>query len=134
MHLLNKRIFLVEDNVANVVIEQMLLERQGAKTAMERWGLDTIKRLRKFMPVDLIILDLMFPDNITGYDIFNDIRAHSEFDGIPIVAVSASDPSVSIPRTKEHGFNGFISKPVNFDLFPQQIGEILDGERVWFKG
>jgi CheY-like chemotaxis protein len=133
MILLGKRVFIVEDNIANRAIEQLLLEQHGAKTAIERWGTDTVERLRAFMPTDVILLDLMFPDNITGYDIFDDIRAHTEFDHIPIVAVSASDPNSAIPLTKSRGFAGFISKPINMNLFTQQIFSIINQESVWYR-
>lgn len=126
-----KKIFLVEDNAGNRAIEEILLEKHGAKTAMERWGRDTIPRLRAAMPVDIILLDLMFPNNITGFDVFKDIRSHPEFDHIPIVAVSASDPSSAIPKTKEYGFAGFISKPIHMDNFPKQVLQILEGQPVW---
>jgi CheY-like chemotaxis protein len=128
----NKRIFIIEDNVTNLVITQMLLETHGARTAVERWGQDMVERMRRFAPIDLIILDLMFPGGITGYDIFDAIRQHNEFDKIPVVAVSASDPSFAIPKTQEKGFDGFIGKPIDFNLFPHQILKILEGEKVWF--
>ncbi|MCC6974929.1 MAG: response regulator [Anaerolineae bacterium] len=134
MKLKNKRIFMLEDNVANRAITQMLLEQHGAQVAFERWGTDTVKRLHDFMPVDLIILDLMLPNQITGYEVFTKIRQQHEFDGIPIIALSASNPSEAIPLTRQYGFNGFISKPVDYDLFPRQIADILSGETIWHQG
>jgi len=127
----DKRVFMVEDNLANKAIQTMLLERQGAKIGIERWGQNTMEHLRAFMPVDIIILDLMLPNNITGYDIFQDIRSNKEFDDIPLVAVSASNPSEAIPRARESGFSGFISKPVDFDRFPEQIAALIEGESIW---
>jgi CheY-like chemotaxis protein len=131
MLLSGKRIFIVEDNLANRAIEQLLLEQAGAKVAFERWGTETISKLKLCMPVDIILLDLMFPNKITGYSVFNDIRACPEFQHIPIVAVSASDPSSAIPRARTHGFNGFISKPVDFDRFAKQVAEIIEGQSIW---
>jgi len=133
MILQHKRIFIVEDNVANRAIQQLILEQHGAKTAIERWGVETVERLMAFRPVDVILLDLMFPNGITGYDIFDDIREHSEFAHIPIVAISASDPNDSIPKTKAHGFAGFIAKPINVVLFPQQILQVINKEPVWYR-
>lgn len=130
----NKRVFLVEDNLANRAIMQILLEQNGARTSFERWGKDTVSKLRKFMPVDIILLDLMFPDGVTGYDVFDEIRAHPEFDHIPIVAVSASDPGSAIPKTKRKGFSGFITKPVDYDRFPDHIVSIMNNEPIWDAG
>lgn len=131
MLLQNKRIFIVEDNLANRAIEQILLEQEGARTAFERWGTHTIEKLRQFAPVDIILLDLMFPNDVTGYDIFDEIRKYEEFRHIPIVAVSASDPASAIPKTRAYGFDGYISKPVIFDLFPRQIADLMVGQPVW---
>jgi CheY-like chemotaxis protein len=131
MKLEGKRIFIVEDNLANRAIEQMLLEQDGAKIAFERWGKETVRKLRQFMPVDVILLDLMFPGGITGFDVFKDIRTYPEFRHIPIIAVSASDPSAAMSQTRAAGFNGFISKPVDFDLFAHQIADVIKGQAVW---
>lgn len=125
MFLLKKRIFIIEDNIVNRAIAQLLLEQQGAKTAIDRWGIDTVTRLHNFMPVDIILMDLMFPNGITGYDIFDQIRSYPEFDHIPIVAVSASDPAEAIQRTKAHGFDGFISKPLSPTSFARQIADMI---------
>lgn len=132
MQLSGKRIFMVEDNLANKAIQTMLLEQKGARIGIERWGgSDTVRKLKKFMPVDVIVLDLMFPNEVTGYDVFSEIRTHDEFKHIPIVAVSASNPSEAIAKTRSYGFAGFISKPVDFDKFPEQIAEIINGNSIW---
>jgi CheY-like chemotaxis protein len=115
----------------NQTITQMLLTTSGAIVSYDRWGLDAIKRMEAFAPIDLVLLDLMFPDNITGYEIFERIRDLEKFENIPIVAVSASDPSDAIPRTQAKGFAGFIRKPIDFVKFPEQIQKILGGEPVW---
>ena len=127
----DKRIFLVEDNLGNRAIMQMILEQQGAKVAFERWGTETVSRLKSFEPVDLILLDLMFPNNITGYDVFESIRENREYHHVPIVAVSASEPAISIPKTQSLGFAGFIPKPIDIDKFPKQVAAILRNEPVW---
>jgi CheY-like chemotaxis protein len=127
----NKRIFMVEDKVENRSIMQLLLEQQGAKVAFERWGRDTVERLQAFAPVDLILLDLMLPNNVTGYDIFDRIKAVPEFSDIPIVAVSAMDAAVAIPRVREKGFAGFIAKPIEFDGFAYQIAQAINRKPIW---
>jgi CheY-like chemotaxis protein len=134
MLLANKRVFVVEDNLENRVLMTMMLEQQGARTQFERWGRDALPRLKAFMPVDIILLDLMLPHGVTGFDIFDEIRAHSEFAGIPVVAVSAQDASLAIPKTMEKGFSGFIAKPVDYDLFPKQVAQIIAREPVWYSG
>jgi CheY-like chemotaxis protein len=134
MLLNNKRIFFVEDNLENRVLMTMMLERHGAQTQFERWGRETVQRLQDFMPVDIILLDLMLPHGVSGYDIFDAIRSHPEFAEIPIVAVSAQDSSMAIPKTIAKGFSGFIAKPLDLDLFPKQVAQIITRQPVWFSG
>lgn len=131
MLLKGKRIFLTEDNLTNRSVIQLLLERDGAIFAFERWGTETTERLQKFAPVDIILLDLMLPNNVTGLDLFDQIRALPAFEHVPIVAVSAKDPSIAIPEVQAKGFNGFIAKPINRLRFTQQIASIIAGEQIW---
>jgi two-component system, cell cycle response regulator DivK len=133
MSLRGKRIFYVEDDVMNKSVAQLILEQAGVIFGFERWGRETaITRLKAFLPVDLILLDLVLPGRTTGYDVFDAIRAESELAHIPIAAVSASDAEVEIPGVRAKGFAGFISKPINLRLFPQQIAELIQGGHVWY--
>lgn len=134
MHLRGKRIFVVEDNVDNRVIYQLLFTREGAAVEFERWGPDAVSQLKRFRPVDLIVLDLMLARGASGYDIFTDIRALDEFADVPIIAVSSADPSEAIYRTQQLGFSGYIAKPIDHRLFPEQLQRIIEGERVWHEG
>lgn len=130
-----KRIFYIEDDVQNRGIVQVILEQSGAEMAFERWGRgDTVPRIKKFMPVDLILLDLMFPNGVTGYDVFAHIREDPSLNEIPIIAVSAADPTIEIPRAQEVGFAGFIAKPVSIQSFPAYLNRVLSGEPVWISG
>jgi CheY-like chemotaxis protein len=134
MLLNQKRIFVVEDNVQNKTIIQLLLEMQGAKVGIDRFGTDTINRLLNFMPVDAILLDLMLPNNVTGYEVFKRIRAVDKLQNIPIIAVSAAEPGEAIPKAKNLGFAGFISKPIEFENFAIHIAQIIRGEAIWQSG
>jgi CheY-like chemotaxis protein len=135
MLLKHKRIFLVEDNQSNATIIQMLLEQEGARVLRGRWGgPDTIQLFKKALPIDLIVMDLMLPNGITGYDVYDDLVRCGDADGIPVVAVSAGEPAIAIPKTRDKGFSGFIAKPVDFTHFPNQIADILMGTPVWSTG
>lgn len=131
MLLKGKRIFLVEDNLSNKAIMQMLLEQDGAKVSFDRWGAEALEKLLAALPLDAILLDLMLPGQVSGFDIFQKLRRIDSFQGIPIVAVSAADASVVIPRAQELGFSGFISKPIDFVRFTKQVKAIVDGQTLW---
>ncbi|MCI0713218.1 MAG: response regulator [Chloroflexi bacterium] len=134
MDLTGKRIFIVEDDTRNRVIYQIMMVRHGAQVHFDKWGRNTVEKIKEFGKVDLIILDLMITGGTSGFTIFKEIRREHEFDYIPIVAVSAADPSTAIPRAQEMGFTGYISKPIDDDLFPEQLWRIMNGEQVWYVG
>jgi len=134
MILKGKHIFIVEDNLANRVVFQMSLLVEGAKVDFERWGDNTIAQLRSRPHIDLIILDLMLAGGLSGYDIFTEIRTHNEFDHIPIVAVSAAETTVAIPKAQALGFSGFIAKPIDESLFPRQLARIINQDKIWYEG
>jgi two-component system, cell cycle response regulator DivK len=129
-----RRIFIVEDNAQNRIVFRMALTRHGASVDFERWGRDAIHRLKEVAQIDLIILDLMLPLGVSGFDVFDQIRACDQFATVPIVAVSAMDPAIALPLVRSKGFSGFIAKPIDTSLFPQQIARILNGENIWHVG
>lgn len=132
--LIDKRIFLVEDNIANLAVTKTSLEQYRIIVGYERWGQNTIKTLMQFGHTDMILLDLMFPNGVTGYDVFDAIRSVPEYASTPIIAVSASDPNEAIPRTRAMGFAGFIAKPIRYNRFPNQLSDILESKPVWDYG
>jgi CheY-like chemotaxis protein len=134
MLLKNKHIFIVEDNVQNRVVFQVTLVKHGAVVDFERWGENAVACLERLRRIDLIILDLSLAKQVSGFDIFNEIRAHPEYADIPIIAVSAMDPAIAIPEARLRGFSGFIAKPIDVHLFPSQIARVIEGEQIWFVG
>ena len=134
MSLKGKRVFIVEDNSMNRVVYQVVLRKQGVVLEFDRWGRDSIERLQRFGEVDLIILDLMLPNGDSGDQIFEKIRTLPEYAEVPIIAISASEPSIAIPTCQQLGFSGFIAKPIDDLLLPKQIKQLLQGESVWHAG
>ncbi len=128
-----KRIFIIEDNSMNRVVYKMALLLSGASLQFDHRGDGAIAHLQTWKP-DLIILDLMLPRGNSGFNIFEEIRQISEFRSTPIVAISASDPSVALIKCREMGFTGFIAKPIEEDLLPDQIERLIKGEHVWYVG
>lgn len=133
-YLRGKRIFVVEDNLENRMILRIALAYAGAQTEFASSALNVVPRLREFTPVDVVLLDLMLPYGLSGYTVYEQIRATPEFAHVPIIACSAADPNDAVPRCKALGFNGFIPKPVDTDLLPDQIARVLSHKPIWATG
>jgi CheY-like chemotaxis protein len=128
-----KRVFVVEDNLENRIITRLALVKTGVALEFDMWGRDTPKNLAKFAPIDLIIMDLMLPGGVTGYQIFDELHQNPAYKPVPVVAVSASDAG-AIVKCRERGFAGYIAKPIDDELFPEQIARLIRGEQVWYAG
>jgi len=128
-----KRVFCFEDDAKNRSVVETILQAAGATIRFDTWGFIEISlpKIRTFQP-DVILLDLMLMGRVSGYDIYEILRTKPNFDTIPIVAVSASDPALEIPKARKMGFAGFIGKPIDIHLFPNQIAAIIRGETVWY--
>lgn len=131
LELQDKHIFIVEDNAANAGIMMTTLQIAGASTHFDRWGRSTVRRIKSYEHVDLILMDLMLPNGLTGYDVYDELQKDPELAKIPVVVVSASDANVEMNKAREKGFTSYICKPINFGTFPKMISAILDGQEIW---
>ncbi len=132
MLLQGKHIYVVEDDPMNLAVIRTILKRAGAIVPFDHWGDTTLSRMLDYpFNIDMILLDIMLPHNVSGYDIFEIIRAESSLKDIPIVAVTASDPDVEMNKARQMGFDSYITKPLDRLKFAKTIAAILDGAEVW---
>jgi CheY-like chemotaxis protein len=131
MLLQGKRIFVVEDDPSNLAIITTILRRYGASVPFETWGSGTVEKLRSILPIDLILLDLALPRGVSGYDVYDEIQLVPELKPIPVVLVTAADPTIEMVKARDKGINGFISKPLSYATFGKAIAAILEGEEIW---
>ncbi len=129
--LAGKRVFIVEDDPINLAVVSSLLREHGALIRFDRWGASTLANMDNFHDVDIILMDLMLPSQITGYDVFDRIKKVETLAKVPIVIVSASDPDIEMRKAKEKGFDGYICKPIRRSTFVRSLVKILDGHAVW---
>jgi CheY-like chemotaxis protein len=131
MILTGKRVFIIEDDAGNLAVMQTILTLEGATVVFERWARNTCERLLTTLPIDVILLDLMLPNGINGYEVFDMFRAIPELATIPVVIVTAADPDHEMKVAREKGMNGFISKPIGSATFAQNIASVIAGKQVW---
>jgi DNA-binding NarL/FixJ family response regulator len=103
----------------------------GSATIDEAGSFDELtKKLEEDGDVDLILLDLSMP-GISGFSGL--IYLRSQFPGVPVVVVSASDDPETIRRSMDFGASGFIPKRFGVETLREAIAKILAGD-VWVPG
>jgi two-component system cell cycle response regulator DivK len=128
-------VLIVEDNVRNYALLARLLSFVGVKqTEWKRSGWHVLEFAQDTMPqIDLILLDIHLPEE-DGYEVLARLRKDERFRSTRVVAVTADVSNTNLSRAQAAGFDGFLAKPINVDLFPDQIRRILEGESVWDVG
>lgn len=100
----------VDDNDANRLVLELMLEAAGLRTVGAASGAEALARLheRRF---DLIVTDLRMP-GLDGFGLIAAIRAMPETRALPVVATSAAVISNRPNDVLEHGFTAFLAKPM----------------------
>ena len=61
-----------------------------------------------------------------GYSLTSKIRQLPDFSSTPIVALTANVMRGDRERSLEAGCDGYIQKPIDIDIFPQQIERFMN--------
>lgn len=127
-------VLVVEDNVSNFVLIARLLAFMGVqKCEWKTTGWGVVDFANTMSRVDLILMDLRLPHE-DGYEALQQIRLDPHLQNTLVVVVTAHGSSEEMKKAREAGFNGFLSKPLDADRFPEQITQILHGESIWDLG
>ena len=123
-------VLVVEDNVSNFVLIARMLGFLGIHCEWKTSGYEVVEYADTLPKIDLILMDIRLPYE-DGYTALRKIRQSPRLKDIPVIAVTAEASVEQINKARASGFNGFLGKPLDPDLFPDQIQRILAGESVW---
>lgn len=117
-------ILVVEDDPDNMISMRGLLTEEA--TLLEATdGRAGVELARQHVP-DLILMDIAMPV-MDGFEALAVIRGEEALRHIPVLAVTASAMRGSREEILEHGFDGYISKPIDAVELMKTIREVLDG-------
>ena len=119
----NAVILYIEDNVDNRTLIRRILTAEGYELKEAANAGEALATLNLMHP-DLILMDINMPD-VDGYTLTTQIRAMSGFESVPIVALTANVMRGDRERSLEAGCDGYIQKPIDIDILPQQIERYL---------
>ncbi len=128
-----KRLVYIEDDPRNRQLVEMILTGEGAKVWFDRWGAPALalSAVIGHIPLDMILLDLMFANGYSGYDVYAELRKQIVLDKVPVVMISAADAAVEMPKARQLGLSSYIVKPIDADHFAHQIKSVLEGQPIW---
>ena len=104
-------ILVVDDQPDNFDVIEALLPSESYRLHYANCGEDAITLLDKFDP-DVILLDVMMP-GLNGFEVCKRIKLMSQWQGVPIIMVTALSGKEDLARCLAAGADDFITKPVN---------------------
>jgi len=104
------RILVCEDQDAIRHMIGTLVTAAGHKVIEVRTGAEAVETANK-ETIDILLLDLMLPGALDGFDVCARFRADARTSEIPIFVISAMDEESARPRAVAAGATAFYTKP-----------------------
>lgn len=116
---------LVVDDVADVTEMIALFLKHAGYEVTTADSATAALQLARESRYDLVISDIGMPE-MTGYELATELRALSEYQGIPIIAVTGYSEYDDRSRALQAGFNAHLTKPIDparlLDLMNELMG------------
>ncbi len=107
------RILLAEDNEINQRLARIMFERAGHQVICAGNGREAVEMLYE-NDVDMIFMDVQMPE-MDGIEATAVIRSNSDWNHIPIIAMTAHAMRGDRERFLDAGMDDYISKPIRTD-------------------
>lgn len=128
------KILVVDDVMTNVLLLQVLLDKEGFNVITASDGQMAIEAIGKEKP-DLILLDVNMP-NMSGFEVVKEIKKCSLYREIPVIFLTAMNDIGNIVKGFEVGGSDYIIKPFNREELMARITHqlsLLAAKRVIVK-
>ena len=119
-----RRILIVDDDSMNLKVAKVILESNGYKTITAISAAECFETLKEEM-VDLVLLDIEMPI-MNGIKTLERIREHEEFNGIPVMFLTADANEETVLKAGRLGVAGYVKKPYMPDDFLERVEKIID--------
>ncbi len=126
----NYKILVVEDQPINQQLISEVLELEGYQVELISEGIVLQNRIEspvisaKSLP-DLILMDIQLPE-VDGFQLMHQLKAHPQWQSIPIIAVTALAMPGDRDRCLAAGASDYLSKPIDLDQCIEQVRLLLD--------
>ena len=117
-----KKVLVIEDNALNRELAEQILEDDFEVLTAENGELG-LEVLRLHRP-DIVLMDLSMPV-LDGWTALVRMRRDARYKNIPVVAVSAHVHEAEIARALAHGFDDYVTKPLDDERLLTVIRQLL---------
>ena len=116
-------VLVVDDMSDNIILISLSLQDMGYRVVTATNGADALN-VAKLAHPDLILMDIAMPQQ-DGLAATRRIREEAELQDVPVVALTAFDTDGFRQAAFDAGFNGYLTKPIDFDRLRNLIRKLL---------
>jgi CheY-like chemotaxis protein len=125
----------IEDNPVNALVMKAMAERiPGVELQVGEDGASGLRLAAERRPA-LILTDIQMP-GLDGFEVLRRLRADPALRAIPVVAISADAMPQTVNRSRQAGFDDYLTKPVEMAALQAcivrhlQAGRTQSGDRL----
>ena len=107
------KIFIIDDDPANLRFLQKLLEKRGYAVRSFLEGAEALKAAQEHPP-ELVLTDVDMPE-MNGFELCRRLKANAETRDIPVIFVSALGEAMDIVAAFQAGGADYVTKPFQFE-------------------
>lgn len=119
-----RRILIIEDHAEIRRLLRWALEPDGHELIEATNGQSGLERLKATAP-DLVLLDVMMPGDLDGYQVCERIRSDPKFQRTPIVMISARSSDNDRRAATRAGADAYITKPFSPMTVSRAVEKLL---------
>lgn len=117
-------VLVAEDSVALLALYGQMLEQLGCTPILCQHGKEAWEALQQHEDIDLILTDIEMPE-MDGTELNHLVRSCSEYDQIPVIAVTQHDQEELLCELLTAGANDYITKPFSHEELRARISAHL---------
>jgi PAS domain S-box-containing protein len=121
-----KTVLVVDDVAENRAVAVDMLGQLGFDMAEAGNGVDALEKVKALRPA-LVLMDVVMPE-MDGLEAMRRLRETPDFQGLPIIAVSASASGTDASKSLAAGANAFLPKPIDLGGLLSQVAALLKVE------
>jgi CheY-like chemotaxis protein len=116
-------VLVVDDMVDNVTLLSLDLQIHGYRVVTASDGEEAV-RVAILAKPDIILMDIAMP-HMDGLDATRKLRENEELRTVPVIAITAYNTSGFQRAAHDAGFDGYLTKPLDFDRLHSLIKNFL---------
>ena len=116
-------VLVVEDTPANMKLLAMLLRKEGYEV-LQAWSAEEGIEVARAKRPALILMDVQLP-GLDGLSATRILKSDAATSNVPVIAVTALAMSGDEERIRAAGCDGYVSKPIRYKQFLQEVAGFL---------